>query len=335
MDARLIRSEPPRARVRHLWDSSEPSESQSDVPVVDLTDNDEPYVQEARNLFPESALRAATMVRGRGVKYMMKSAGLSVLRRKVLAERERRLMRANAEWDEQNRSLRKGNSGDSAEESVVEIDQGFGNERFVDVHAVGEGHRHVWRAWAMVGYAHAAIAVAIAAVVVWCLVMFAWGMRADVARKFRGRVDVAEEKVRQCQDMWRNNGCDVLDVNGHKVMPALRDMCKTWDRCIQGARWVWMEGYSASIWAEVVAETVNAFAGKISSSSVMVTLILGGLIATLLSIASWGVMHKRIADASSSQDITSAPNQYQSSPIRTSPRIIRRLSFSEKSPRRS
>ena len=336
MDAdRLIRSEPPRAS------RSKPRigfQNSNDIPVVDITNNqDESFVPNGDTFFQASLL----MARGRGIKYM-RSGGLTAARNRVWAEREKRLMRAGgADEGWTNTGLTKSIARSGVIRYVDEDTSTGGSSKYMTPNsnmAVGaKEQQHLWRAWALVGYAHAAIAVAIAAVIVWGLFMFAWGVRADVGRKFHGRVGIAEERVRECQESWIHNGCDAVQSSKESTAPALRKMCEAWDRCAQQRKMAWMEGYSASIWAEVLAETVNAFAAKISSSSMAVVIISGIAVACLLSITSWRALDRRASDASASWANASSSSvqtqrQRNLSSFKNSPQVVRRLSFSHKSP---
>lgn len=138
-----------------------------------------------------------------------------------------------------------------------------------DVEHVRErAYTHLTRAHAIIAYANAALCAVLSAVLFAFIVLFARGMLADVWRKARLREHTILTEAAQCHTHIQDNGCEAATL--HLLKPALREMCAEWMRCTARAQYAKLDANSATIWAESLAETINAFTEGISTVSILV-----------------------------------------------------------------
>lgn len=155
---------------------------------------------------------------------------------------------------------------------------------------------HLSRAYAVAGYAQAALCVVVSAVLVAFIVSFARGMLADVNRKTRHRASGAVRAADLCRRNFNENRCAAAEAAELVHTPALAALCVDWKDCFARADFAERDALSATVWAEAVAETFNAFAERISSTSVVIGLTVAILLLFFMSSAAFGFMHRRLVD---------------------------------------
>lgn len=164
---------------------------------------------------------------------------------------------------------------------------------------------HLSRAYAVAGYAQAALCVVVAAVLVAFITSFARGLLADVARKTRQRAGDSVRAAAICARNFKENSC--ATVNADDLTPALKNLCLEWQECIARGDSAEKDAISATVWAEAAAETVNAFAERISSTSIVIGLMVAVVLAFFMSSAAFGFMHRRLVDDRLVQTATTPP----------------------------
>lgn len=152
---------------------------------------------------------------------------------------------------------------------------------------------HLSRAYAVAGYAQALLCVVVSAVLVAFILSFARGLLSDVSRKTRARASVSVQQAAVCRRNFAENGCGLSSVERSS---ALKDLCAQWNACIEREGTARQDAVSATVWAEAAAETVNAFANRISSTSIAIGLILAIVLLFFMSSAAFGFMHRRLVD---------------------------------------
>ncbi len=152
---------------------------------------------------------------------------------------------------------------------------------------------HLSRAYAVAGYAQAVLCVVVSAVIVAFLTSFARGLLSDVSRKTRERASGAIRSAALCRLNHAENGCS---LSPSTLTPALKALCEDWRGCMDREASAQADAVSATVWAEAVAETFNAFAERISSTSVAIGLTVVMILMFFMSSAAFGFMHKRLVD---------------------------------------
>lgn len=152
---------------------------------------------------------------------------------------------------------------------------------------------HLSRAYAVAGYAQAVLCVVVSAVIVTFLSSFARGLLSDVSRKTRERASGAIRSAALCRLNYAENGCASAT---NTLTPALKSLCEDWKSCMARESSAKADAVSATVWAEAVAETFNAFAERISSTSVAIGLTVVVILMFFMSSAAFGFMHKRLVD---------------------------------------
>ncbi len=152
---------------------------------------------------------------------------------------------------------------------------------------------HLSRAYAVAGYAQAALCVVVSAVLVAFIISFARGLLSDVSRKTRVRASVSVREAALCRRNFAENRCANINVG---LTPALKDMCAEWKDCIARGETATQDAVSATVWAEAAAETINAFAERISSTSIVIGLAAAVVLLFFMSSAAFGFMHRRLVD---------------------------------------
>lgn len=156
---------------------------------------------------------------------------------------------------------------------------------------------HISVAYALAGYAQAALCIVMSCALAWGVIHFAWGVWGDVTRKTRLREESIIAKALECAANHVKNGCTVgEDGLVTHATPALATLCREWDVCEKRGRFASADAVSASVWSETFAEVVNSFADKISSTSVVIALSVAIVVAFLMSSAAFGFMHRRLVD---------------------------------------
>jgi hypothetical protein len=162
---------------------------------------------------------------------------------------------------------------------------------------------HLSSAYAITAYSHAALSVTLAAVAVWAIIAFAHALSGDVSRKTRGRAEMLGSAAAECvRNMLRN------DCAGHAAIaastgsspsysPALDSLCLEWTLCAGRAAHATIDARSASVWAEALAETIDAFASRISSGMLVLGVCITVLGTFALSLTAFGYLHRRLADS--------------------------------------
>ena len=153
---------------------------------------------------------------------------------------------------------------------------------------------HLSRAYAVAGYAQAALCVVFSAVLVAFVLSFARGFLSDISRKTRARAGDSVRAASICAQHYQENMCATLDRS--KLTPAMSNMCLEWQECVDRGTLASQDAVSATVWAEAAAEAVNAFAEKISSTTILVGLISCVVLTFFMSSAAFGFMHRRLID---------------------------------------
>ena len=156
--------------------------------------------------------------------------------------------------------------------------------------------RHVSRAYALAAYAHAGLLTLLAVLFALAAFFFSRAIAGDILRKTRVRVDDIVTNAMQCARNLQSNGCVVDGDLVTHTTPALEALCTKWLACERRARYAWSDAASASIWAETLAETINSFMDRISSTSVLVAVFGGTCAVFLCSSAAFGFLHRRAVD---------------------------------------
>lgn len=152
---------------------------------------------------------------------------------------------------------------------------------------------HLSRACAAAGYAQSTLIVTVSLCLALFFLHFASALLADVRRKTRLRADDLSTEARECAAEWRRNACE--DTAGHHT-PALVTLCEKWAACERRGAFAGTDALSASLWAETLAEVVNAFADRISSTSVVLTILAAVGLVFCMSTAAFGYLHRRLFD---------------------------------------
>lgn len=156
---------------------------------------------------------------------------------------------------------------------------------------------HISLAYACAGYAHAALCVVVSLSLAALIIAFARGLYSDVARKTRVRADELAIQAAECYLSRLKNDCIIAeDGTAHHPTPALDNLCKKWFACERRGKHADRDAYSASVWAETVAETINSFAHRISSTAVVFAVLVVVVVLFVVSSAAFGYMHRRVTD---------------------------------------
>lgn len=115
--------------------------------------------------------------------------------------------------------------------------------------------------------AHVAVCCVVAVVAVAGLGGFALALWGDVSRKTRARAARFVSAAEACVRDWEGNGCSA-SVPGRTTV--LEDLCRGWAECIERGKFAEADAVSGTVWAEAVAEVVNAFANSVNSWSAVV-----------------------------------------------------------------
>lgn len=119
-----------------------------------------------------------------------------------------------------------------------------------------------------------------------------------MVRKTRVRADELAIQAAECYLSRVKNDCIVADDgSAHHPTPALDTLCKKWVACERRGKYADRDAYSASVWAETMAETINSFAQRISSTAVVIAMLLMVIVLFVVSSAAFGYMHRRVADS--------------------------------------
>lgn len=153
---------------------------------------------------------------------------------------------------------------------------------------------HLSRAYAVAGYAQALLCVIVSSVLAAFILSFARGLLSDVSRKTRARAGASVAQAAVCRRNFAENACGVRGASGQSA--AVRELCAGWGACIERARSAGEDAVSATVWAEAAAETVNAFANRISSTSIAIGLTAAVVVMFFMSSAAFGFMHRRLVD---------------------------------------
>lgn len=155
---------------------------------------------------------------------------------------------------------------------------------------------HLSMAYAAAGYAQAALCVVVSLVLAGMVFSFARGVSSDITRKTRERASHFSIRAAECRANRLTNRCADADGSPMHATPALAELCAEWLECEMKGRFAEQDAVSASVWAETFAETINSFAEKISSTTVVVGLAFAVVVAFLMSSAAFGFMHRRLVD---------------------------------------
>lgn len=137
---------------------------------------------------------------------------------------------------------------------------------------------HVSVAYACAGYAHAALCIVVCIALGLLVGGLGRGVWGDVKRKIRVREDEMTMEALECSRKRTENGCQVdQDGSVKHVTPALEGLCKRWVMCEKRGGFVREDAWSATVWAETLAEMLNAFAERITSTGVVLAVV-GGVV---------------------------------------------------------
>lgn len=159
---------------------------------------------------------------------------------------------------------------------------------------------HISYAYACAGYAHAALCIIVSLALAALVFSFAKSLYADVIRKTRIRADDIAIRAAECYLSRLKNDCIMSDdgATTHHPTPALDTLCKKWLACERRGKHANADAYSASVWAETAAETINSFAERIHSTAVVISVLVVVIVLFIMSSAAFGFMHVRVADTS-------------------------------------
>jgi hypothetical protein len=165
---------------------------------------------------------------------------------------------------------------------------------------------HLATAYAITAYTHAALNIALTAVAAWAAVAFARALAGDISRKTRARAGRLALDAAECaRDMVRND-CAGMAHRPHS--PAIELLCHQWETCVQRGDYARTDALSGTVWAETLAETVNAFSSQISSGTAIVVCILALTFLLAFSTAAFGYIHHKLVDKRlTSSDMATEP----------------------------
>lgn len=151
---------------------------------------------------------------------------------------------------------------------------------------------HLSRAYAVAGYAQATLCFVSCFCLCVFIVSFSRGLYSDVTRKTRLRATDGRRTAIACRTNYSENRC----YGATEQTPALKSLCQEWKACMLREEHADVEAPSATVWAEAVAETFNAFTDRISSTTMAIGLIVVVVLLFFMSSAAFGFMHKRLVD---------------------------------------
>lgn len=167
---------------------------------------------------------------------------------------------------------------------------------------------HLASAYAITAYSHAALSVALVAIGIVGLLAFALALTGDVSRKTRERAAKFSSSAAECARNLKQNNC-FPETPGNNAMvastPALEQLCREWMICAAQADFAWRDALSGTVWAETLAETINAFSNKMSSVTMVVAFALAMVFAFSLSTAAFSYMHRKLTDCSANSPLKS------------------------------
>lgn len=115
--------------------------------------------------------------------------------------------------------------------------------------------------------AYVAVCCVVSAVAIVSVVGFARAVWADVSRKTRARAVRFTADAATCARDWEGNGCGV-DLPSRTTV--LEGLCREWAACVEGGKFSEVDAMSGTVWAEAIAEILNAFANSVNSWSAVV-----------------------------------------------------------------
>lgn len=158
---------------------------------------------------------------------------------------------------------------------------------------------HVTRAYVAVGYTHATLTVLVSAVCAALLLAISYAVASDVARKTRARATELVASAAECSVRIRENYCLIDgDHVSHGSSYEMAELCKKWVTCARRGEFADSDAHSAKVWAETLADIVNTFAERLSSTTIAVTAAMLIVLSIVFSSSAFNFLHRRVADDS-------------------------------------
>lgn len=158
---------------------------------------------------------------------------------------------------------------------------------------------HVSRAYAAVGYTHAFLAVIVSLLFAALLLAVARAVASDVSRKTRDRAADFLASAAECSASIRQNNCIVDGDHVSHRSYEMAALCKKWVSCARRGKYADSDARSAKVWAETLADIVNTFTERLSTTTILVTALLLFVVACLFSSTAFNFLHRRVVDENS------------------------------------
>ncbi|CCD23660.1 Brr6p NDAI_0B06290 [Naumovozyma dairenensis CBS 421] len=117
-------------------------------------------------------------------------------------------------------------------------------------------------------YFQLAFNVLVASITLFLFIKFLYMVNRDVDSKVQMLILSDIYKIEKCKHDYEMNQCDLKTR-----VPALEDQCNEWFHCFQPNSTVNVTGSSSILWAQTLAEVVNAFVEPISIRTLLVLLL--------------------------------------------------------------
>lgn len=153
---------------------------------------------------------------------------------------------------------------------------------------------HGARAYAAVGYMYAALALVVTSVAAFFLIAVSRAIAADVARKTRSRAADLAATAAACDAKARANSCSVHGDFVTHASNEVAELCRGWVACARDGAFALQDARSAKVWAETLADIGNAFAERVSSATMVISLAFMVVLIFLVSSAAFGFLHRRV-----------------------------------------
>ena len=115
------------------------------------------------------------------------------------------------------------------------------------------------------GYIQLFLNLCIVLSIFWAVIRFILMLKNDVDSRIQRLVSAEQMKLKKCERDYIQNNCDP-EVR----VPALEALCEQWSECMRNSELVDINNYtsmSAKLWAQTLAEVINAFSKEISIRS--------------------------------------------------------------------
>ena len=115
------------------------------------------------------------------------------------------------------------------------------------------------------GYIQLFLNLCIVLSIFWAVIRFVLMLKNDVDSRIQRLISAEQMKSKKCERDYIQNNCDP----GVRV-PALEALCEQWSECMHNNELLDINNYtsmSAKLWAQTLAEVINAFSKEISIRS--------------------------------------------------------------------